>query len=93
MAVAKGKRGPGKGKRVTSKIVSEMVLASIQTGKSLSDIIKEHRSQGFNIKKDMEEMLLGIGLQEVSFMLANVELIKSIREETVASFIDGIKKS
>ena len=87
----KKRRGPKRGKRVTSKILAEIVLESIQSRKSLSDIIEERNSEGFNIKKNIEEILLEIGVQEISFMLANVQLIKSIREETVENFINEIQ--
>ncbi len=91
MAVKKIRRGPKKGKRITPEILSEIVLSSIRSRESLEDIIEKYRSEGFNVKKDIEEIISSIGLQEISFMLGNIQVIKSIREEAVADFIKDIQ--
>ena len=91
MANDKIKRGPKKGKRITSKILAEIVLDAIQSRKSLDDIVQSRRSSGFNIDRTVEENLQEVGLQEILFMLANIPIVKSIKEKAVADFINSIQ--
>ncbi len=86
------RRGPKKGKRLTSELQSEMVLKALYSKKSLQDILNGYKKDGYNIKKETEDQLMHLGSLEIGFMLANQSILESLKEDALKIIIDELPK-
>lgn len=86
------RRGPKKGKRLTSEIQAEMLIEAINSKKTISDVIEKYRKNGYNIKDEVNADLKSIGPTEMCFMLANKQILEAVKEEAVKSIISDINK-
>lgn len=86
------RRGPKKGKRLTAEIQSEMLIEAINSKKTILDVIEQYRKNGYNIKDEVEADLKSIGPTEMSFMLANKQILEAVKEDAVKSIISDINK-
>ncbi|PCI27572.1 MAG: hypothetical protein COB67_08245 [SAR324 cluster bacterium] len=86
-----GKRGPRKGKRVTPEVQTTLVMEALLQDKSLDTLINDYKEDGYNFSDGIEEDLRTIDPSEISFMLANRQLLRSIREDAINTFISDIK--
>lgn len=85
------KKAVRKGKRVTPEIQTQVVMEAISSTKDLASIIEEYKLQGFNFDDGVEDSLKSIEKSEISFMLANRNLLKSIKDEAISHFINNMQ--
>jgi hypothetical protein len=86
------RRGPKKGKRLTSELQSQIVINAIYSKKSLPDVINGYKKDGYNVKKETEDQLMNLGPIEIGFMLANQQILDSLKEEALNIIIKEIPK-
>lgn len=87
------KRGPKRGKRVTPEVQTKIILKALYSTKTVSSLIKEYKEDGYNFGDGVEDDLQSIEVNEITFMLANRQLLRNIKEEAINHFISDIKSN
>ena len=85
------KRGPKKGKRMTLEIQTQIINEALNSKKTIVEIINKYKQNGYNFRSDLEDELTQIGSHQIAFMLASKQLIQTVKEEAVNSFINEIR--
>lgn len=84
------KRGPKKGKRMTQEVQAEIIVEALYSKKTVDEILERYKKEGYNIKDEVENDLKNLGIMEMTFMLANKQILETVKEDAVKSIISGI---
>lgn len=87
------RRGPKKGKRLTPEIQADIIIEALYSKKTVSDILDIYNKKGYNIKPEIDSALKNLGTTEMTFMLANKEILETVKEEALKSIITNITKT
>ncbi len=87
------RRGPKKGKRLTSEIQAEIIVEALYSKKTVEDVLEKYKKSGYNVKEDVEKDLKNLGPVEMTFMLGNKHILESVKEEAVKTIISDITKN
>ncbi|MDH5561681.1 MAG: hypothetical protein OEY59_12600 [Deltaproteobacteria bacterium] len=85
------KRGPKKGRRVTPEIQTDIVMSALNSNSSIQEIIENYKKEGYNFNNSLDKRLQNIYPYEISFMLANQEILTKVKDEAVNLLITDIK--
>ena len=87
------RRGPKKGKRLTSEIQADIIIEALYSKKSIDDVLEAYKKSGYNVKDEVEKDLKNLGTVEMTFMLGNKHILESIKEDAVKTIISDITKN
>ncbi|MBU2511755.1 hypothetical protein KJ966_10465 [bacterium] len=86
------RRGPKKGKRLTLEVQAEIIIEALYSKRTILEVIDAYKKKGYNIKDEVDIDLKNLGTTEMTFMLANKQILETVKEDAIKSIINNITK-